>query len=232
MADFEYLLSTIDRIKGVGKKTLSSFNKKKIFTIFDLLWHLPISKIETAEDTEIEDLQIGKNYNIKVKPIKYNFPRIRNLPNRVVCEKNGIKIDCIFFNSYEGYIRKILPLNENVIINGKATIFKNKFQFVNPTLKNLNNTNIIKDDSKYSLSEGLTLTEANHVLFVNRWWNPSSNQQARDRVVRIGQERIVEVRNFVISGTVEERVSELLEAKELTFDELIVALENDLKNLS
>ena len=59
MADFEYLLSTIDRIKGVGKKTLSSFNKKKIFTIFDLLWHLPISKIETAEDTEIEELQIG-----------------------------------------------------------------------------------------------------------------------------------------------------------------------------
>ena len=46
MSDFEYLLSTIDKIKGVGKKTLSSFNKKKIFTIFDLLWHLPISKIE------------------------------------------------------------------------------------------------------------------------------------------------------------------------------------------
>ena len=96
MNDFEYLLSTIDKIKGVGKKTLSSFNKKKIFTIFDLLWHLPISKIETAEDTEIEDLQVGKIYNIKVKPIKYNFPRIRNLPNRVICEKNGIKVDCIF----------------------------------------------------------------------------------------------------------------------------------------
>ena len=64
MSDFEYLLSTIDKIKGVGKKTLSSFNKKKIFTIFDLLWHLPISKIETAEDTEIEDLQVGKIYNI------------------------------------------------------------------------------------------------------------------------------------------------------------------------
>ena len=148
MSDFEYLLSTIDKIKGVGKKTLSSFNKKKIFTIFDLLWHLPISKIETAEDTEIEDLQVGKIYNIKVKPLKYNFPRIRNLPNRVLCEKNGIKVDCIFFNSYEGYIKKILPLNEDVIINGKATIFKNKYQFVNPSLKKSNNSNIINDDSK------------------------------------------------------------------------------------
>ena len=113
MSDFEYLLSTIDKIKGVGKKTLSSFNKKKIFTIFDLLWHLPISKIETAEDTEIEDLQVGKIYNIKVKPIKYNFPRIRNLPNKVICEKNGVKVDCIFFNSYEGYIKKILLLTKH-----------------------------------------------------------------------------------------------------------------------
>ena len=103
MSNFEYLLSPIDIIKGVGKKTLRSFNKK-IFTIFDLLWHLPVSKIETAEDTEIEDLQIGKNYNIKVKPIKYNFPRIRNLPNKVICGKNGVKIDCVF-NSYEGYIK-------------------------------------------------------------------------------------------------------------------------------
>ena len=70
MSNFEYLLSPINKIKGVGKKTLSSFNKKKIFTIFDLLWHLPISRIETAEDTEIDDLQVGRNYNIKVIPIQ------------------------------------------------------------------------------------------------------------------------------------------------------------------
>ena len=135
MSNFEYLLSPINKIKGVGKKTLSSFNKKKIFTIFDLLWHLPISKIETAEDTEIDDLQVGRNYNIKVIPIKYYFPRIRNLPNRVICEKNGVKLDCIFFNSYEGYIKKLLPLNEEIIIHGKANNFRNKFQFVNPTTK-------------------------------------------------------------------------------------------------
>ena len=69
-----------------------------------------------------------KNYNIKVTPIKYNFPRIRNLPNKVICEKNGFKLDCIFFNSYEGYIKKLLPLNEDVIINGKVNNFRNRFQ--------------------------------------------------------------------------------------------------------
>ena len=208
MNNFEYLLSPIDKIKGVGKKTLNSFNKKKIFTVFDLLWHLPISKIETSDDTEINDLQIGKNYNVKVKPLKYNFPRIRNLPNRVICEKNGIKLDCIFFNSYEGYIKKILPLNEDVIISGKVSIFKNKFQFVNPSLKNSNHTNIIKDESKYSLSEGLTLNKYNQIInnvFQNlpdlNEWLPKNickifdNVSWKESIIKLHEEEISKVRN-------------------------------------
>ena len=164
MSNFEYLLSSIDTINGVGKKTFSLLNKKKIFTIFDLLWHLPISKIETADDTEIEDLQIGKIYNIKVIPIKYNFPRIKNLPNKVICQKNNNKIECIFFNSYEGYIRKILPLNKEVLINGKATYFRNKFQFVNPSQSKSDISNIILENNKYSLTEGLGLKKFNQII--------------------------------------------------------------------
>ena len=67
--------------------------------------------------------------------------------------KKGIKVDCIFFNSYEGYIKKILPINEDVIINGKATIFNNKYQFVNPSLKKYNNSNIILK-KMYELTNG------------------------------------------------------------------------------
>ena len=208
MSNFEYLLSPIDIIKGVGKKTLRSFNKKKIFTIFDLLWHLPVSKIETAEDTEIEDLQIGKNYKIKVKPIKYNFPRIRNLPNKVICEKNGVKIDCVFFNSYEGYIRKLLPLNEDIIINGKANNFRNKFQFVNPKLVNSNSSVLIDDENKYSLTEGLTLNKYNKIInsiFQNLpdldEWLPKEisnlfdNVSWKDCVIKIHKEEITKVKD-------------------------------------
>ncbi len=164
MNDFEYLLSSIETIKGVGKKTLSLFYKKKIFTIFDLLWHLPMAKIQINEDTEIEDLQVGKVYNIKLIPIKYNFPRIRNLPNKVICEKNNIKLDCIFFNSYEGYIKKILPLNKEVSINGKAGYFRNKFQFVNPSQVKTDSSNLILDHNKYSLTEGLSLNKFNQII--------------------------------------------------------------------
>ncbi len=164
MSDFEYLLSSINTIKGVGKKTLVLFNKKKIFTIFDLLWHLPLEKIETSEDTKIEDLQIGKAYNIKIIPIKYNFPRIRNLPNKVICEKNNNRLECIFFNSYEGYIKKILPLNKEVLINGKAGIFRNIYQFVNPTQVKSETSNIIVDNNKYSLTEGLSLVKYKQII--------------------------------------------------------------------
>ena len=73
-------------------------------------------------------------------------------------------------------------------------------------------------------SEGLTLTEANHAIFVNRWWNPSANAQARDRVVRIGQTKTVCVWSFVCRGTVETRLTKILEEKERTFDELVEAI--------
>ncbi len=65
--------------------------------------------------------------------------------------------------------------------------------------------------------EGLTLTEANHVIFLNEWWNPSSNAQARDRVVRIGQRRGVRVYHFRCKGTIEEVLDQILEAKSETF---------------
>lgn len=70
-------------------------------------------------------------------------------------------------------------------------------------------------------SEGLTLVEANHVIFVNRWWNPSLNQQAVDRVVRIGQTRRVWVHTFTIEGTIEDDLDRMLETKEELFDEVI-----------
>lgn len=72
--------------------------------------------------------------------------------------------------------------------------------------------------------EGLTLVEANHVLFVNLWWNPSANQQARDRVVRIGQKRTVQVHWFYCRGTVEESLKRILEAKRGLFADTIEKL--------
>ncbi|WP_430496862.1 SNF2-related protein [Micromonospora trifolii] len=60
---------------------------------------------------------------------------------------------------------------------------------------------------------GLTLTAANHVVHVDRWWNPAVEDQATDRAFRIGQSRRVQVRKFVCAGTVEEKVAALIADK-------------------
>jgi len=60
---------------------------------------------------------------------------------------------------------------------------------------------------------GLTLTAANHVVHVDRWWNPAVEDQATDRAFRIGQRRNVQVRKFVCAGTVEEKISAMIQDK-------------------
>jgi SNF2 family DNA or RNA helicase len=60
---------------------------------------------------------------------------------------------------------------------------------------------------------GLNLTEANHVIHFDRWWNPAVENQATDRAFRIGQKKNVIVHKFLTQGTVEERIDMMLEEK-------------------
>lgn len=60
---------------------------------------------------------------------------------------------------------------------------------------------------------GLNLTEACHVVHFDRWWNPAVEDQATDRAFRIGQIRNVLVHKFVTSGTLEERIDDLIHSK-------------------
>jgi SNF2 family DNA or RNA helicase len=60
---------------------------------------------------------------------------------------------------------------------------------------------------------GLNLTRANHVIHFDRWWNPAVENQATDRAFRIGQTRNVQVRKFVCTGTLEERIDAMIEQK-------------------
>ena len=131
-SNYEYLLSDLTELKGVGAKTTNLLKKKKINNIFDLLWKLPKSYTDRSHSTKIKDLKIGENQTITIMAKKYQFPRIRNLPNKVSCYDETGTIDCIFFNSYEGYVRKILPLGKEITISGKIGFFRNKYQLTNP----------------------------------------------------------------------------------------------------
>ena len=161
---YEYLLKDITKLKGIGKKTSQLLKKKKINNIFDFLWRLPVSFVDRSQNVNIKELKIGKISTLTVIVKKYSFPRIRNLPNRVTCEDNTGSIDCIFFNSFEGYIRKILPLNQKVTISGKINYYKGKYQIVNPTYVSKENQLIQKIHSKYSLTEGISEKVYNKII--------------------------------------------------------------------
>jgi len=68
---------------------------------------------------------------------------------------------------------------------------------------------------------GLNLTEANHVIHYDRWWNPAVENQATDRAYRIGQQRFVHVHKLICTGTLEEKIDKMLDKKQALNDEII-----------
>ena len=93
---YNFLLSDLKKLKGVGIKTYNILKKKKINNIFDLLWRLPKSYTDRSKSTKIKDLKIGEVQTITLIPFKYNFPRIKNLPNRIQCKDETGVMDCVF----------------------------------------------------------------------------------------------------------------------------------------
>ena len=162
--NYNYLLSDLSSLKGVGIKTMNLLKKKKINTIFDLLWKLPKSYTDRSLSSKIKDLKIDEIQTITVIPQKYSFPRIRNLPNRVLCKDETGEIDCVFFNSYEGYIKKILPIGKEVTICGKIKYFRNKYQLTNPKYISENSSIIKQKHNSYSLTEGISEKVYNKII--------------------------------------------------------------------
>ena len=68
---------------------------------------------------------------------------------------------------------------------------------------------------------GLNLTAANHVIHLDRWWNPAVEDQATDRAFRIGQRKDVQVRKFICVGTLEERIDAMIEQKKALADRIV-----------
>lgn len=80
-------------------------------------------------------------------------------------------------------------------------------------------------------SEGLTLTEASVVIFLNEWWNPSSNRQAEDRVNRIGQRDKVVIHLLRSRSTIDENLSEILERKKGLEKDILQKLEQQIMEI-
>ena len=153
----DFIFQDVHKLKGVGSQLSKYLKKKKIEQIKDILLNLPYSQTDRSKLSKLNEIEIGKIQTIKVLVKKLNFPRIRNLPNKVICEDDTGKIDIVYFNSREGYLRKIFPLNKWIIISGKVNFFKNKYQITNPDYVTTidNQEYVLKNIPKYNLTKGI-----------------------------------------------------------------------------
>ena len=153
----DFIFQNVNKLKGVGPQLSRYLKKKRIEKIKDILLNLPYSETDRSKISSIKDLKIGKIQTIKVQVKKLNFPRIRNLPNKIICEDETGEIDIVYFNSRESYLRKIFPLKQWVIISGKTNSFRNNFQITNPDyVTNLDKIDyVVKNIPKYSLTKGI-----------------------------------------------------------------------------
>ena len=153
----DFIFSDINVLHGVGSQLTKYLKKKKIEKIKDVILNLPYSETDRSKIFKLNQLEIGKTQSIKVLVKKLNFPRIKNLPNKINCEDDTGKIEIVYFNSREGYLRKLFPINEWVIVSGKVSYYNNKYQISNPDYvsKLENQDYVIKNIPKYNLTKGI-----------------------------------------------------------------------------
>ena len=153
----DFIFKDVTKLKGVGKQLSKYLKKKKIEKIKDILLNLPYSETDRSKLYKLNELEIGKTQTIKVLVKKLNFPRIRNLPNKIICEDEVGSINIVYFNSREGYLRKLFPINEWVIISGKINYFNKIYQITNPEyVTTLDNKEYVtKNIPKYNLTKGI-----------------------------------------------------------------------------
>jgi ATP-dependent DNA helicase RecG len=153
----DFIFEDVKKLKGVGSQLSKYLKKKKIERIKDIVLNLPYSETDRSKIHKLNELEVGKIQTIKVIVKKINFPRIRNLPSRVICEDETGKIDIVYFNSREGYVRKLYSINQWVIISGKINYFNKKYQITNPDyVTTLDNQKyVVKNIPKYNLTKGI-----------------------------------------------------------------------------
>ena len=153
----DFIFNDVNKLKGVGPQLSKYLKKKKIEKVKDIILNLPYSETDRSKLFKLNELEIGKTQSIKVIVKKLNFPRIRNLPNKISCEDETGKIDVVYFNSREGYLRKLYPVNQWIIISGKINYFNKKYQITNPDyVTTLDNKEyVVKNIPKYNLTKGI-----------------------------------------------------------------------------
>ena len=80
----DFIFNEVIKLKGVGPQLSKYLRKKKIEKIKDIILNLPYSETDRSKISKLNKLEVGKIHSIKVLVKKLNFPRVKNLPNKII----------------------------------------------------------------------------------------------------------------------------------------------------
>lgn len=180
------------------------------------------------------------NYTSNILPILTKLKQVCDHPALITGEKEPVEGRSEKFDMILEKIEEIRSAGESVVLfshfletlNLFEIAFKpRKIGFIRIDGATVNREKLIdKFNAKnvdvalcsiQACGQGITLTAANHVIHVDRWWNPAIEDQATDRVHRIGQDKTVYVYRIITSGTLEEKIASLLDKKRNISDKVI-----------
>lgn len=200
--------------------------------------------LQDAVESIREALRVGEkvSYTGSILPVLTKLKQICDHPALVTGETKPLYGRSEKFDWIIARIDEIIQSNEQVVV---FSHFLNMLSLFETAIRERNYTYIRVDgstDNRQALIDhfnegkariallsilaaghGINLTAANHVIHADRWWNPAVEDQATDRVHRIGQNRTVYVYHILVQGTLEERIDSLLERKRGMADQIVGA---------
>ena len=163
------LFGSLENLKGIGSKTVLNLKKIGISKPLDFLYSFPTNLKTRVFTNTISDLNENKVIIIKIKIIKHNFRNFKGPLNIEVTD--GLKkINLIFFNAKNDWIKKNFPIEQERIISGKLEKYKNQFQIIHPDYieKIFDIDKIPVIEPIYSLTKGISqkvfLNSVNQIL--------------------------------------------------------------------
>ena len=163
------LFGSLENIKGIGSKTVLNLKKIGIYKPLDFLYSFPTNLKTRVFANTVSDLNVNKVVIIKIKIIKHNFKYFKGPLNIEVTD--GLKkINLIFFNAKNDWIKKNFPIEQERIISGKLEKYKNQFQIIHPDYieKIFDIDKIPVIEPIYSLTKGISqkvfLNSVNQIL--------------------------------------------------------------------
>ena len=207
----ECVLGYFDKLEDKGEETSCPVCRKgpvRTDQLLEVVYDEPSSQQEQM-------IRLRKAHNFK-SSVKLNA-LIESLQE---LRKVDRKFKAVVFSQFTGFLDlagDILKSNQFKFLRLDGSTSQKHREDV---LKELNEIedNVILLISLKAGGVGLNLTSANHVYLMDVWWNEAIENQAIDRVHRIGQERDVNVIRFCVKDTIEDRVLQIQQRKSVLVD--------------